>query len=225
MCRFIHQRVGRDAISDSIKIAVVSDTHLGSPYAEMHQLHRFYKYAEDIGCQEVLHCGDLIDGIKGRPSHMRMFTSPENLIEYVVTDYPDNLPTYWITGNHESQMMLDIGMDIGAEINNARSDLECIGIGDAELDLYDRHFVLYHGWGGLKTYDHIQAGYSRRTCPPDFVLCGHTHTYMNTYIGKAVALAVPSFQATTPFMRQQSVVGGLIITIGRSTEVNLKHWG
>jgi len=87
---------------EEVKIAVVSDTHLGSTYADLEALHHFYKHAEKEGCEIALHSGDIVQGshkiYRGGEYELETFGA-NNQAEYVKANYPRNLKTYFITGN------------------------------------------------------------------------------------------------------------------------------
>jgi predicted phosphodiesterase len=183
----------------------------------MGALRAFYQIAEKAGCEVVLHCGDLVDGVKTHQAQLRMFSSPEQLIKYAVEDYPDNLPTYWIAGNHETRMLREFEINLGREISKERSDMHYLGLNEARLNLHDQEIFLFHGDGGISAADLLTSGYNRAldkcTLPIRAVFCGHLHSYKYRQIDNTLALVVPSFQATAPFMKRVSVIGGLVMSL------------
>lgn len=157
-----------------------------------------------------------------------MFTSPDSLIDYIIRTYPSNLPTYWITGNHESKTLDDVGVNIAREVSCARDDMHYLGFDGARININDQEFFLYHGEGGKGVLDHMAYGFrnAQERCkyPIKAVFCGHLHAYKVRDLDGVLTLAIPSFQATTPFMKRPSKIGGVILTLGddRQTDIDLK---
>jgi hypothetical protein len=87
----------------TIKLGVVSDTHIGNKNFDKEALDYLYDYFEDLGITTVLHVGDLTDGYyTNRPTSIMEqdaigFTQQVNMACNV---YPrkDNMRTYFITG-------------------------------------------------------------------------------------------------------------------------------
>lgn len=209
---------------------MVSDTHLGSIYAQVGALYAFYSMAERAGCEAVLHCGDLVDGLKTQQAHLRMYSSPDQLLNYVIEAYPSNLPTYWIAGNHEARMLRDNEINVGFEISRQRSDMHYLGLNESRIRLHDQEMFLFHGDGGISASDLLTLGYNKAssscTIPIDAVFCGHLHSYKYRQMDNTLALIIPSFQATAPFMRRVSVLGGVIVSFssGKQPDIAVTHY-
>jgi predicted phosphodiesterase len=210
-------------MADDFKIALVSDTHLGSTYSQVTSLREFYKQAELAGCESVLHCGDLVDGVKINNSHLRLFGSPEALLGYTSSNYPDNLPTYWITGNHEERITDEFEIDIGKEISYDRRDMRCLGHNEGKVTMHGKTFYLYHGNGTRNPEEQMLTGYNHSTGYVDAVFCGHLHSYHTSRLNSVPVMVVPSFQATPPYMKCRSVIAGVILTLGedRTTSISI----
>lgn len=179
------ERVGEDPLyfkRCSFRFGVVSDTHLGSIFQQLTHLKSFYRFAKKLGCEYIIHAGDLIDGISTPITHQndRFLTSIEDVIDYVVGMYPDDLDTYLISGNHDEVFVKMFGRDICQEISELRDDLKYIGSMHA---IHVRH--------GIKTFiTHGVCNYSKESKTesksqvmkmakfvPDIIINGHTHTW------------------------------------------------
>ena len=75
---------------ETIKLLLISDTHLASKYDRLDILRYLYSKAEDRGTNYVLHSGDLVDGRSNRPQHVYELkeTSYSGQRDYVVDNYP-----------------------------------------------------------------------------------------------------------------------------------------
>ena len=203
---------------------------MGSLYAQVGALKSFYQIAEKAGCEAVLNCGDLVDGIKTNYAPLRMYSSPDQLLNYVVETYPSNLPTYWIAGNHEAKMLRDNEINLGFEISKQREDMHYLGLNESRLRLHDQEMFLFHGDGGISASDLLTLGYNKAlaSCiiPIDAVFCGHLHSYKYRQMDNTLALIIPSFQATAPFMRRTSVIGGVIVSFstGKQPDIAVTHF-
>lgn len=159
-----------------------------------------------------------------------MYGSPDQLLNYVVEAYPSNLPTYWIAGNHEARMLCDNEINVGMEISRQRSDMHYLGLNESRFRLHDQEMFLFHGDGGISASDLLVRGYTKAmascSIPIDAVFCGHLHSYKYRQMDDTLALVVPSFQATAPFMRRQSVIGGVIVSFrtGRQPDIAVTHF-
>jgi len=120
---------------DFVRFGVVSDTHIGSLYHDAQALDFAYRFFEREGIGVVLHSGDLVEGEK-------MFRGQEyEISDYgldaqvsrVVNDYPDNLYTRFITGNHDLSYWKRAGVDIGQIIASKRNDMEYMGADEADI--------------------------------------------------------------------------------------------
>jgi predicted phosphodiesterase len=214
---------------DDFKIAVVSDTHLGNKYQQLESLEDFYLLAESKGCEVVLHCGDLVDGVQTQPNHLRLFNSPDALVSYTIDNYPEtSLDTLYIGGNHESKVFEEFGIDLSDEISKGRRDMIHLGPEEGLVTLNGLKVFLYHGNGSKLASLHMANAYARSIevdpTPKSAVLCGHLHQYKETRIDGTLVVNVPSFQGTAPYMRAKSVIGGLTILLGEDRTPSLESF-
>ncbi len=159
----------------------MSDTHLGSVHEQSTALRRFYKMASDAGCEFAIHAGDLTDGGQMRRGHEYEchVNGIDNLIEYVVDNYPSDIPTYVLGGNHDESFMRLAGLDVLSQISKERSDLRYLGLHQATLSMDGRKIAVFHGAGVGATSNRLIRTYSE-SCksgpPPDLVINGHLHS-------------------------------------------------
>jgi predicted phosphodiesterase len=209
----------------SFKIAVVSDTHLGSRFAHINALHAFYRYASEVGCDLALHTGDLIDGVQTQRGHTRETTSPDHLLDYVAAVYPSELPTFFISGNHEDRLLYERGVDFGTEICKLRSDMHYMGMNEALFTHKGRNFFLYHGNGQSSTQGHVKRAYSlgsRYSSNLDVLICGHMHIYRLHSINTSLGVVCPCFQLQPPYLITRNVIGGVILSVDNYINAELR---
>ncbi len=207
--------------TDDFKIGIISDTHLGSVFTQQSAIKDFYELAEVSGCECMLHCGDLVEGVKTRPTHLRIFEYPEMLIKHVAKWYPNNLATYWIGGNHDRRLHSDTGIDIGAEIGKRRSDLIYLGDNQANITLHGVGIHMHHVTGWDDPLQHMRTA-CNHSYGASIVLCGHLHIYNNEIINSTPTILVPGMQATPPYMFERSKIGGVIMTLGEDRSPNVE---
>jgi UDP-2,3-diacylglucosamine pyrophosphatase LpxH len=210
---------------ETIRFAVVSDTHLGSKYEALEELYYFYTYAASKGIKVFYHVGDISEGYySNRPvsikeTHKVGFTDQLN---YIVDNYPKRkgITTYFITGNHDLTHMRNGFANMGDAINRLREDMVYLGHNHAKVDLTPNlELSLVHPTDGvskslsLKLQNLIDANPARRA---DIVLVGHYHKAVNVKYRGVYGYLLPSFQHQTPFMADNNIVSevaGTIFTI------------
>ena len=83
--------------------AVVSDTHLCSIEEKRRELKTFYRLVAKRGIRDVLHCGDIVAGMRiYRGQEFELHTHGfDNQAAYTIKNYPreNGVTTHFITGN------------------------------------------------------------------------------------------------------------------------------
>lgn len=214
---------------DRVRIAVVSDTHLGSKYQQVTALERFLRYAKNQRVRAILHCGDVTDGPYMRhrnPDEVWLHTWTA-MRDYAVEALPRlGVPWYVIAGNHDDWWTLDGGPDIVEAICAARDDMTYLGRAQGFLRFGEVVVELAHpnmGTAYALSY-HLQRHVEGM--PPEekphIYLAGNWHKAVHLPAYRNVeAFAVPAFQSRTHWMRGKrlaSVVGGLILEFGAVTK-------
>jgi len=84
------------------KFGVVSDTHFGSKFEAINELHTFYEVCKREGVDFMVNAGDITDGSasmhKGFLYELHKLGADDQ-IDYVLNNYPNSLTTYYICGN------------------------------------------------------------------------------------------------------------------------------
>lgn len=193
------------------KIGVISDTHIGSIYAPDEWL----QYASDTfvreGCELIIHCGDLTEGMKAGRLGTQMYEIEKDCLGYPAMRDASvraferfSLPIYIISGNHDRffQDNADIVQDVAARLPNmhylGNSARECIPI------VFDgAKVLLFHGLDGFSNTRLKNLAYSEQVGLNNIslVLAGHVHKFEEKFIDGCYMFNVPCMQKQTGWMR------------------------
>jgi len=204
---------------DTIRIAIIACTQLGSKYQQLTYLKDFYKYAQDQGTKIFLHCGDMVDGEK-----MYRLHGAKAQKDYCVEHYPrveNGGKTHVIMGNHDESFWKYNGIDILEDIAKEREDIVYHGRWGAYPKINDLNIYMAHATGGVayaRTY-RLQKNIEQMSPAqkPDIYFLGHYHVSTALFMYRNVtAFMVPCFQSQTPYLKAKSLypeIGGFIMDI------------
>lgn len=214
--------------NDEAVFAVLSCTHYGSLYSNVEGTREFYREAKRQGATMVLHCGDVCDGYrmyKGQEFEQQDI-GWEAQVKRFNDVAPDDLPTHFISGNHDESLKKLAGIAPGPDLERRRPDWHFLGESYGRVTLKaggSRECVvdLMHPSGGTayalsyksqRIVEQLEGG-----SKPDMLFIGHFHKadWMPTYRNVCVSLA-GTFQWQTPFMRNlgsAAHVGGWIVKV------------
>ena len=209
------------------KVAVISDTHLGSKYCLREQLKEFIHYAYSQGIREILHPGDVVDGDyrhgKFEMSHMGLDDQAQDLFDTL--PHLPGLTYHGITGNHDATFTDQSGVDVGHFISNyfrerGRNDFQFYGNRGAFIKVRGAVVHLWHPRSGVsyaRSYalqKHIEKYSSGEK--PQILLAGHWHVFCHVYERGVHAVACPTFQgggsAFGKSLGGAPAIGGLILS-------------
>lgn len=209
----------------TVRFAVVSDTHINSKYTQLTYLHDFYERCKEAGIKHVYNVGDISDGENMRVGHNYELykIAADEQVDEIVKVYPhvEGIKTHFITGNHDASTMKHCGFDIGHAIAAHRPDMEYLGRDTALIHLTPNCTMqLLHPWDGgsyalsyrpQKIVEAMDGG-----TKPNLLFIGHYHKALwMEYRNIAVFLA-GCFQGQTPFQRGKGLsrnMGGWIVEI------------
>ncbi len=208
------------------KIAVISDTHLGSKYCLREQLKEFIHYAYSQGVREILHPGDVLDGMYRHGlfevSHTGLDAQTEDLFE-TLPQLP-GLTYHCITGNHDFTFTEAIGISVGDYITNyfrerGREDIHFYGDRGAFLKVKGAVVHLWHPRSGgayAKSYGIQKQVEKYSSIKPQVLLTGHWHIFCYIYERGVNAIACPTFQgggsAYGKSLGGAPAIGGLLLS-------------
>jgi predicted phosphodiesterase len=212
---------------DRVRVAFVSDTHIGSKYQQKTYLTEFMRYAAKVRKVDCfIHGGDATDGPfeAHRGAIHEMWTGTyDGQREAFIETYPETgKQTYIISGNHDEFFLGNAGGDIVQDVCRARSDLHYLGGSSGYMHFGDVTVAVMHPHDGgayalsYKLQKRIESLSSENR--PDILALGNYHkaihlpAYRNTE-----GFLLPAFQSQSGWMARKgiaSIVGGLIVEFG-----------
>lgn len=213
----------------SLKVGIVSDTHIGSTLQQITALHDFYKYADSKGAAAFLHGGDVLEGIHQAhrdAAYEQYAFGVDAQVKAAAEQYPksENGLTYHVAGNHDDWAFQNVGVSSGAMIESARPDMKYLGYHSAFVDISGVRFLLQHGSRGGGSYAKsykpqklIEGMSDADRAATDVALFGHWHNelYLGRYLGM-FGFMLPCFKAQDRFLRslgKNPTIGGLLLDI------------
>lgn len=215
--QFRRQHVA-DFYDNIIRFGLVSDTHIGSLYAQQDNLEGAYDVFAKEGIETVYHCGDLLDGEKMyRGQEYEIFRHGcDAQVEECIDNYPrrEGVSTRFITGNHDMSFWKRAGVNVGPKIALHRDDMFFLGVEESDIHYAcgenDVTVRLAHPGKGTayalsyqiqKYIESLTGGVK-----PHVLCVGHYHKaevipqYRNVYAVQAGCL-----ERQTPFMRNRNI--------------------
>ena len=196
-----------------LRFGYVSDSHLGSVYADKALLNFAYDEFEREKLTTVFNSGDVADGIKMYKGHEYELEvqGSDSQVNLIVDKYPrrDRITTYWIRGNHDYSFYKHGGTDISRSVSTLRPDMVCIGHQEADITIgkpgSQATIRLGHPDGGTAYAISYQIQRYIAELPsgtkPDVLLVGHYHKAEMLFYRGVCAIQGGTTQSQTPFMR------------------------
>jgi len=224
----------------TFRFGVLGDTQIGSLYTDYALLEFAYKTFRDEGVTEVLHAGDIMDGIKMYKGHEYELEAhgEDSQLKLVEERYPykEGITTRFIDGNHDRSFWKLCGSVTGEKIAARRPDLHYLGYMEADIVLGEGRQAatvrLAHPEDGTayaisyKTQKYLNELPSGTK--PDILLIGHYHKSEFLYYRGVLSYQVGCIQAQTPWMRGRKIGAAqgfwiLEITVGRDRVVRVNQ--
>lgn len=215
------------------RILVMSDTHIGSVYSpeEWHTIVSRYANDPANGIECILHCGDLVDGLKtGRAIQIYElseigYEAQRDKAVSLMSQY--RLPIYIISGNHDAYAKESAGANIVKDVCDRVETMTYIGQDSADIDVGGCTIRLFHGGDGnsyalsyrlQKLVESITGG-----TKPHILLAGHVHKFCYIFDRHIHAISVPAMQSQTSFMRARKLAAhtGFLVIDFDSREGNI----
>lgn len=189
---------------------VISDTHIGSIYSPVEWHEIVANYANENKVEAVLHCGDLVEGVKIARAGTQIYelsdigyaSQKEKAIE-LLSKY--KVPVYIISGNHDAFYKEFAGANIIHDVAARLNNVHHIGDDEADIDIDGATLRLFHGGDGSsyalsyrlqKLVEAITGGRK-----PNILLAGHVHKFCYIFERNIHAISAPCMQMQTAFMR------------------------
>lgn len=214
-CRQESRAISHSFSGDAVTVGLLSDTHLGSIYTDPDCVARAFDVFVDRGVDMVCHCGDVCEGMSGRPGHVYELThigyhaQREHAID-VLRQWTDT-PMYLVSGNHDRWYSQDSGAHIVRDICAAIPNAEFIGDDEGDVVLRPKGnkkpttIKLWHGGDGSsyavsyrvqKIIESLTGGEK-----PNALFCGHTHKSMYLFDRHVHCVSAGAVQRQSKWMR------------------------
>ena len=167
----------------SFRCLIVSDLHIGNKNSNIYLMNEVYEYANKYGINNILNCGDLIEGIYTPGT--KSIKSVEEQINTIIEKHPydKNINVFAVLGNHDFHSLYYDDVDIGKIIHDSRYDINTIGYGRGIVKIGKDNILLSHKIG-KRNMPNIKDLYKIQ-------LIGHGHE-MKTKAYDTFKLCVPT---------------------------------
>jgi predicted phosphodiesterase len=196
-----------------LTFGVVSDPHYLSKHQQLTYFQDAYKVMKKQGCSFILNTGDVTEGngnhYPGQKQEIfkNMYSDQRS---YLIANYPSDLPTYMISGDHDLDWWKGGGEDIIADFARERADISYLGQHASFLNVGGISFYLLHPMGGLPGRGHsakavnITSSFQGGT-KPQVLLIGHYHQASYHFIRNIHTLFCPCFQSQTSYLIRKAL--------------------
>jgi len=198
----------------SVKLLVISDTHIG---------HQKFKYelwdrvvAASMDCDMILHPGDHLEGMSGRPGHVYELLKIgfQEQLEHCIELYEELNPQidiYGIDGNHDDwyKKKNSAGVIVGEELDARLPRYHHLGQYEGELTIDGLRIKLFHANDGTayansyklqKLVESFTGGEK-----PHVVFSGHYHKSLYQFIRNVHAYESGTLLGQSEFMRGKKI--------------------
>ena len=220
-----------DAPADghTVRLGVVSDTHLGSQYQALQELEAVYDEFACRGVSAVMHAGDVFAGVgmyRGQETDelLPAVDTYSRQVDYAEAEYParDEITTYMIAGNHDLDGAFSRSLSSPVRaLASRRRDITYLGDDRASVELTNGATVMIAHGRGPAGYAHSYRGQRfieslGRRERPDLLILGHFHR-AGFFVHDGVSCVLAAcFQTQTPFLAANGIepdVGGFVISL------------
>lgn len=196
--------------TDSIKFIACGDTHWGHSKSSPDFWWRLCDLAAKDNVSAILHAGDILEGMSGRPGHIYEldavgFDAQTALAADYLKQAP--CPVKAIDGNHDAwyQEKGNIGIVSGKQLEKMVPNFEHLGQDEATININGLNIMLWHGRDGasyalsyrLQKFIEGLGGGEK----PHILLSGHAHKSVQIDCRSVQAFEVGTGCYQTKFMR------------------------
>lgn len=220
--------------NNEFKFVAISDTRFGSVYQQLSILNDIYTNAYENGYMNVIHCGNISEGIypiSNIYNDTVFLDDTMRQVDYIARYYPkiEGMKTYFITSAKDETHLKKNKINIGKRISSLRNDMIYLGFNSCNLKIDNTSLLVFNAKLG-KTYtvsyrSQQQIDSFRSEDKPDILLYGGLLQMEKFNYRDVVTISVPSVCATTKEMidkRYSNTVGAWYITIKTDSKGNLE---
>lgn len=221
-------------MNNEFKFVAISDTRIGSKSQQLSILNDIYYKAYEMGYRNIIHCGNLTEGIypiSNVYADTLFLDDTLRQVDYIIKYYPriEGVKTYFITGAKDERHLKANKMDIGKRISDSRDDMIFLGYNSCMLNIDNTSMLILNSKLG-KTYTvsyraQQQIDSFRSEDKPDVLLYGGLLQMEKFNYRHVNCISVPSVCATTKEMndkRYSNTIGAWYITVRTDDKGNFK---
>ena len=211
--------------NNEFKFVAISDTRFGSKSQQLSILNDIYSKAYELGYKNVIHCGNLTEGlypISNIYADTIFLDDTLRQVDYIIKYYPNvpGIKTYFITGSKDEKHLKTNKINIGKRISESRDDMIYLGYNSCSVNIDKASMLIFNPKLG-KTYTvsyraQQQIDSFRSEDKPNVLLYGGLLQMEKFNYRNVNCISIPSVCATTKEMndrRYSNTVGAWYITI------------
>lgn len=211
--------------NNEFKFVAISDTRFGSKSQQLSILNDIYSKAFELGYMNVIHCGNLTEGIypiSNIYADTIFLDDTLRQVDYIVKYYPkiEGMKTYFITSIKDEKHLKINKINIGKRISDIRDDMIYLGYNSCTVNIDKSSMLIFNPKLG-KTYTvsyraQQQIDSFRSEDKPNILLYGGLLQMEKFNYRNVNCISVPSVCATTKEMndrRYSNTIGAWYITI------------
>ena len=218
------------------KFAAISDTRIGSKAQQLSILNDIYTKAYLEGYNNIIHCGNITEGlypITSKYDETTFLKDTLKQVDYIVKNYPqiEGVNTYFLTGKKDYTHLRKNKLNVGKRISLARPDMIYLGDISCLIDI-DKTRMMVLNSRLAKTYaksyrPQQQIKSFRSEDKPDILLYGGLLDAQKLTRRDVHCLTIPSVTATTEEMndkRYSNTVGVWYVTVKTNEKGELEKF-
>ena len=220
--------------NNEFKFVAISDTRFGSKSQQLSILNDIYEEAYNMGYKNVIHCGNLTEGlypISNVYADTIFLDDTLRQVDYIIKYYPflPGMKTYFITGSKDEKHLKANKINIGKRISESRDDMIYLGYNSCSLNIDNASVFIFNPKLG-KTYTvsyrtQQQVDSFRSEDKPNILLYGGLLQMEKFNYRNVNCISVPSVCATTKEMndkRYSNTIGAWYITVKTDDKGNFE---
>lgn len=195
-----------------VKFGIISDTHMGSIFFKEELYDDCLDMFTKEKCEFICHCGDLVEGMSGRPGHIYEvthlgFAKQKEYAKQQLSKWKK--PIYIIDGNHDRWFVKSSGALIVKDIADELSNVKFLGHDSGTLCIDNIKIQLWHGEDGSsyaisyrlqKLVESLTGG-----TKPNIFIAGHVHKHMYAEIRNIHVISAGAGSMQSPWMKSKRI--------------------
>lgn len=199
-----HVNIITEPGTDSIRLILTSDLHIGSEFQNLDAINKIYEYCAINNIHIIVIAGDFLDGIKIGKAKAKMHSNPIEQMEYAYKSYPydEHILNFLTLGNHDIDSLISYGVDFAENLRAFRHDVIPVGYGRGIINIKNDRIIVAHPLGiGVSNEHDLSSNY--------LLVKGHSHATKSIISANGnCSLTVPSL--SNVFLSENEFLPGAI---------------